>query len=191
VRSLLARIDDDAGGLLVIDNVDQLTTQGALDVVGAMMAGASETLRVIVGSRPNADLPFAVLRSRGAILELGPDDLAMNGTEVREVFDTLGIEPDGVDEVMHHTEGWAVGVYLSAIAIKTGATHPETWEINGDHFYLTEYLRQELMRDVGDELESFLLRSSLLSRLSGDLCDYVLEAKARRGRSIGSRARTC
>ncbi|MFZ0014369.1 MAG: LuxR C-terminal-related transcriptional regulator, partial [Acidimicrobiia bacterium] len=177
VRSLLAAVDDGTRGLLVLDSVDQLSTQSSIDVVGAIMAGAGEKLRVLIGSRPIADLPTPLLRSRGSLLELTPQDLAMTDSEVRELFDTLDLDPDGVDGVIDQTEGWPVGVYLSALAIQTGATHPDTWEFKGDHVYLTEYLRQELMKDVGDELESFLLRSSLLSRLSGELCDYVLQVE--------------
>jgi LuxR family transcriptional regulator, maltose regulon positive regulatory protein len=181
VRRLRAAVDDGPRGLLVLDNVDQLSNQGSVDVVGALMAGAGEKLRVMIGSRPNADLPTPLLRSRGSILELNPRDLAMNEDEARELFDTLGLPPDGVQGVMDQTEGWPVGVYLSALAIQAGATSPAMWDVNGNHVYLTEYLRQELMKGVGVELESFLMRSSLLSPLSGELCDHVLEVEGSAG----------
>lgn len=175
VRRLLGRLDAEARGMVVIDNVEQLSDQSATDVVGAIMAEATEHLRVVVGSRPNADLPIPLLRSRGSLLEVGSGDLAMSEGEIRQLFDNMDVTRDAIEAVLETTEGWPVGVYLSALAIQAGAAPPDGWAVRGDDVYISDYIRHELVKDIGSEIESFLLRSSVLTRMSADLCNYALE----------------
>jgi len=166
-------------GALFLDQVDHLHTQSALDVIGAIMARMAGPIQVLVASRSGAGLPLSLLRSQGVLFELTTADLAMDEQETAEVFAEVGVPVDrGLDAVMEQTEGWPAGIYLTAMAIKAGAPTLERFAVRGDDFYLADYLRQELLGQIPDELMSFLARSSVLSRLSGPLCDFVLERDA-------------
>jgi LuxR family maltose regulon positive regulatory protein len=178
VDLLFESIDADAKGLLILDQLDQLPTRSSLDVIGAVMTKARGRLSLMVATRSSIGLPFGSLRAKGDLLELTSGDLALNRPEAEEVFAITGVpEIEGMDAVLQRTEYWPVAVYLAALAIMSGRAASSTLEIRGDDIYLADYIRQELMKDVPSELESFLLRSSILPRMSGDLCDYVLDTE--------------
>lgn len=178
VGLLADRLEDTTSAVLLIDHVDHLSTVSALDVVGAVMTRLAGPTQVVVASRTGTGLPLPQLRTQGRVIELTEVHLAMTEEEAREVFTTLGVEPEHVIEsVMRTTEGLPVGVYLTAMALKSGAPSPAEMEIRGDDFFLADYLKQELLDATTESLRSFLVRSSILTRLSGPLCDHVFETE--------------
>jgi LuxR family maltose regulon positive regulatory protein len=178
VDQLLEGIEASDKGVLIIDHVDELPTQSSLDVLGAVMTKARDRLRVLVAARRHRGLPFGLLRAHGDLLELSGKDLALDSSEIEEIFAGAGIsESVSLDAVMAATEGWPAAVYLTALAIEAGAPAPGPEGVRGNDLYLAEYFREELMKDVPREIESFLMRSSILPRMSGGLCDFVLETE--------------
>ncbi len=174
VDQLLESIDRAAKGVLVLDHIDELPTQSSLDVIGAIMTKARDHLQVMAATRSHMGLPLGVLRAHGDALELGAEDLAMTVCEAKDVFASVGLKDTPLEDVISHTEGWPAAVYLTARAMAAGAPTLGDDAIRGDDAYLAQYLREELIAGMNDDLESFLIRSSILSRLSGDLCDRVL-----------------
>lgn len=176
VNSLAEAIDPGVNGTLYLDQADHLTSRSALDVVGEVLVKVSGAVRIVIASRSGADLPLGLLRSRGEVLEITTAELAMDQQEAEEVFASVGLDVgEGIGGIMERTEGWPVGLYLTAMAMKAGAPSPAESDIHGDDFFLADYLRQELLGTVSTSTMSFLTRSSILSRLSGPLCDFVLE----------------
>lgn len=175
---LLGSVDPDAKGFLILDQLDQLPTQTSLDVIGALMSKARDRLTLMVATRSSTGLPFGLSRAKGDLLELTAEDLSLDPSEAEEIFVNAGVpDVDRLETVLQRTEYWPVAVYLTALAIKSGIEVSSTPEIHGDDIYIADYMRQELMRDIPGQLESFLLRSSILPRMSGDLCDYVLDTE--------------
>ena len=83
------------------------------------------------------------------------------------------------------TEGWPAGLYIAALAIKAGSQNGETGlTFTGGDVFMHDYLRSELLDRLPDAYVSFLTRTSGLERMSGPLCDAVLEG-ARLGRDAG------
>jgi LuxR family transcriptional regulator, maltose regulon positive regulatory protein len=76
---------------------------------------------------------------------------------------------------MRRTEGWPAGIYLTALALRAGAPAPVG--VRGDDTFVADYLKHEVLGRQSSTRLGFLTRSSILSRLSGPLCDHVLEAK--------------
>lgn len=178
VDRLLDSISTDANALLILDHVDHLSAQSSLDVIGALMTKARGHIQLMITARSHVGLPYGLLRARGDVLEFSVDDLALDVSEAGALLRTVGVgEPETVDAVLRSTEGWPAAVYLTALALRSGAPVPDDTGVNGNDRYLVDYLRQELMKDVSEDLESFLLKSSILPRMSGDLCDYVLETQ--------------
>jgi len=176
VNTLVEAVDPTAGGILFLDQIDHLESRSALDVVGEVLVRIAGPIQVVVASRSASELPLGLLRSMGAVIEITTGDLAMDQTEAEAVFTFAGLDVgDGLMDILERTEGWPVGLYLTAMAMKAGAPSPAEPGVHGDDFFLADYLRQELLGAVSDNTMSFLTRSSILSRLSGPLCDFVLE----------------
>lgn len=174
VDQLLGGVDRDANGILILDHLDEVPTQSSLDVIGGLLTKSRGLLQVMVAARSYTGLPLGVLRAHDDALELGAEDLAMTESEVGQVFALAGLRDIPLEDVISHTEGWPAAVYLTARAMAGGSPAPSNELVGGDDFYIAQYLREELIENISDQLESFLIRSSILSRMSGDLCDRVL-----------------
>jgi LuxR family transcriptional regulator, maltose regulon positive regulatory protein len=176
VSTLAGAIDPTVGGVLFLDQIDHLESQSALDVVGELLVRVAGPIQIVIASRSPAGLPLGLLRSMGHVFEITTDDLAMDESEAAAVFTSVGLDVgEGLTKILERTEGWPVGLYLTAIAMNAGAPSPAEPGVHGDDFFLADYLRQELLGSISAATMSFLTRSSILSRLSGPLCDHVLE----------------
>jgi LuxR family maltose regulon positive regulatory protein len=79
------------------------------------------------------------------------------------------------DDLVLRTEGWAAGVYLAALAFQEGRDAHSAAALRGDDRYVAEYLRSEHLAHLAPRQREFLRRTSALERMSGPLCDAVLE----------------
>lgn len=176
VNELLESVVPRRDSWLFIDQVDVLTNQTALDVVGALMSKAADSLRMVVAARSQQGLPIPLLRSRGSISEISSAELALSAAEAREIFDSMGIgNVERIEDVIVLTEGWPAGVYLAGLAAKNAGVAASPIDVRGDDVYLADYFRQEFYEHLPEDLQRFLTHSSVLPRLSGPLCDFVLE----------------
>jgi LuxR family transcriptional regulator, maltose regulon positive regulatory protein len=171
---------------LVLDHTELLHNHQCRDAIAELAMHLPPTARLVVASRGTPPVPLASLRSRGAVVEIGVDDLAMDEREARVLLEGVGVAPADADvtELVRHTEGWPVGLYLAALALKTGSRHKTAgFAFTGDDRLMADYLRTELLAGVSRGRVSFLTRTSVLERMSGPLCDAVL-GRTRSGRLL-------
>jgi LuxR family maltose regulon positive regulatory protein len=192
----LRRVERSA--LLVLDDLHEVRGRASLALVRSLFEESSATLRVAAATRTHPDLGLSALVADGRCLEVGPDGLAFSREEARQVFVAARqvATPDAVRAVVERTEGWPAGVYLAALvarqepragsaAVRRGsaprqepragpaAVRPGV--ISGDDVYIADYFRDELLAGEPADNVRFLLRTSVLERMSGPLCDAVLE----------------
>ena len=119
-------------------------------------------------------------------MEIGVDDLAMDEGEAHLLLDGagVGLAEAEVAELVGHTEGWPVGLYLAALAHKSGTgRRTGGFAFSGDDRLMADYLRTELLSVVSRGRVSFLTRTSVLERMCGPLCDAVVDG-TRSGRVL-------
>jgi LuxR family maltose regulon positive regulatory protein len=141
----------------------------APDVLRRIAAAAEQLPRgvtVALAGRHSAGLPIGRLNVRRLVLEIGRGDLAMTRLEGAMLLDGAGLRLDGeqVDDLLARAQGWPAALYLAALDAAGG----------GDRL-LTDYMRTDVLGDVPAEQRAFLRRTAILDRLSGPLCDAVLE----------------
>jgi LuxR family maltose regulon positive regulatory protein len=166
------------GVTLVLDHVEALENQECLDTVAELALHLPPGARLALAARADPPLPIPRLRARGEIVEIGVDDLALDKEQSLRLLIEAGIEAADrtVDAVIERSEGWPVGLYLAALALKTGGRGAAaSISFSGDDRLVAEYLRSELLEHLSDDEVRFLTRTSVLERLSGPLCDAVLE----------------
>jgi LuxR family maltose regulon positive regulatory protein len=162
--------------LLFIDDLDSLRSRGSWDLMAALILGLDGNVQVILAARSEPRLPLARLRAKGLLVELASADLAFDEKEACRVLDYVGVEPDhDVAQIMETTEGWPAGVYLTALALEAGSNDGPMQAVGGDDLYVAQYLHQAVLDRLSESKQSFLIRTSILDRLSGPLCDAVLE----------------
>jgi LuxR family maltose regulon positive regulatory protein len=171
---------------LVLDHTELLHNRQCRDAIAELAIRLPPTARLVIASRGVPPLATASLRARGALVEIGVDDLAMDEHEARLLLRGAGIELDDseVAALVRHTEGWPVGLYLAALAIEGGGRRPNGQApFTGDDRLMADYLRSELLSRVPRGRVSFLTRTSVLERMCGPLCDAVL-GSTRSGRTL-------
>ncbi|MFW6033760.1 MAG: LuxR C-terminal-related transcriptional regulator [bacterium] len=165
-----------SGGVLMLDNVENIRSRLSNDVVTELAARLPAGVQLAVASRTGVRLPAATLRAQGALLEVGAGDLAMDGAEAKALLDHMGVDVgDDLDALVRRTEGWPVALYLAALAVRSGSARVPPLQISGTDRYLADYLRHEVLDHLSSPRVSFLTRTSILERFDGPLCDAVLE----------------
>ncbi|MGN6379645.1 MAG: AAA family ATPase [Gaiellales bacterium] len=169
--------------VLVLDEVEWVRSKESVDTVALLVDQVADGSMLVLAGRALPAVGVARLRAGGRVLEIESETLAMSRREATLLLRATGAELTGEDvsELVARTEGWPVGLYLGALALQRHghASHPP---VSGDERSLAEYLRSEhLARLSADEL-SFVRRTAVLDRMSGPLCDAVLETTGSAGR---------
>ena len=164
--------------VLVLDDANLLHARAALEAVEALIDDELEGSMVVLSGRFAPKLPLAPLRARGLLLELGVDDLALTGREARMLLGAAGVrlDDDRAKELVEQCEGWAAALYLAALSIRDGRQAGfESVRLAGDDRYLADYFRAEYLSHLRPGPLRFLRRTAVLERLSGPLCDAILD----------------
>ena len=178
VTSALAALEGSL--VLALDDLHAVSNPACLDVVAALVQAVPAGSQIAVASREEPPLPLARWRAQGRINEVGVSDLRLDEREAALLLDAAGVELDAseLSELTERTEGWAAGLYLAALSLQAGAASPAGDEgFSGSDRYVSEYFRFELLSRLPAVEAQFLKHTSVLHRLSGALCDAVLETK--------------
>jgi LuxR family maltose regulon positive regulatory protein len=160
--------------VLVLDDVHHLHDGASLDALVTLVGHVRGTTQIALAGR-RMPVPLARQRAQCRALEIGVDGLAFNQDGARSLLRAAGADlPDGeVAQLARRTEGWAAGLYLAALS-RTGL-RLATGADGGDDRLVADFLKSELLSRLPPRDLSFLTRTSVLDRLSGPLCDAVLE----------------
>jgi LuxR family transcriptional regulator, maltose regulon positive regulatory protein len=162
---------------VVLDNLEQLANQDCLDAVAEVALRLPDGSQLAMASRARPALPEALTRPSGLLLEVGPDELAMDGQEARALLEHAGVRPSEaqVAELLERTEGWPVGLYLaSSAAAGQGRRTTPGKAVTGNGHPAAAPAPAGLLDRLSEPTVTFLTRTAVLDQLSGPLCDAVL-----------------
>ncbi|MDX1619938.1 MAG: LuxR C-terminal-related transcriptional regulator [Nitriliruptorales bacterium] len=164
---------------LVLDDFHFLTTNVILESLDLAVSQAPPGMRLVVAARTEPDLP-SLPRNRGRayVSDVGPALLRFTRSETAELVEAVGLSlaADQINLLHERTEGWATGISLALQALKDGrdlATQLPDLEVTGPH--ILEYLSSEVLGNCEPVMRRFILRTSILDRLTGDLCDAIAD----------------
>jgi LuxR family transcriptional regulator, maltose regulon positive regulatory protein len=164
--------------VLVLDDVHLLhdrECQSALSVLADHVPGGS---RLVLAGRAEPPVRIARLRAEGRVLEIGPRDLSLTRAEAASLLAAAKVVLGGdeVAELHERTEGWAVGLYLAALALRAGGSLGRAAvSFAGDDRLVSEYVESEFLARISLPQRIFLTQTSVLERMSGALVASVLE----------------
>ena len=163
--------------VLVLDDLHTIRRSAALQVVVTLSGALPPGWVIAAASQRRPRMRFGRLRSQGRLVEFGQADLAFDPDETSDLmrrFDVNPADPD-VRKMLAPAEGWPAGVYLSGLSIAgRGDPAAAAPEISGDNQYIEDYFLNEVLARQSAQTVRFLLRTSVLDRLCGSLCDAVL-----------------
>jgi len=136
------------------------------------------SLHLVIATREDPRLPLARLRSRGQLTELRAADLRFTPAEAAAFLNQvmgLALSTDEIAALETRTEGWIAGLQLAALSMQ-GAEDSAGFiqSFTGSHRFVLDYLVEEVLGRQTAGVQAFLLRTAILDRMCGPLCDAVL-----------------
>ena len=163
---------------LVLDDVHLLHDSECRAALSVLADHVPDGSRLVLAGRDKPPLRVARLRAEGRILEIGPEDLSLTASEASSLLRAaeVALGDEEVAELYRRTEGWAAALYLAALYLREGGTLPDAVaSFGGSDRLVSEYVESELLARISQRQRLFLTRTAVLERMSGPLCDAVLE----------------
>lgn len=172
----------DQGAVLILDDFHLVDDSPDVRLIAReLVTRAPERLSIVFASRRVPTIPLARLRASGEVAELGTDDLRFDASETHRLFsETYGrtLEPDVLADVVARTEGWAASLQLVDAALRD-RTPAEIRRfvrgLSGADQELYDYLAEEVVGDLADDLQQFLMRTSILQTVTAELAAVVAD----------------
>ena len=164
--------------VLILDDVHVLRDRRLLEGLEFLITYLPSALRLVMAGRADPALPLGRWRGGGHLAEIRAADLAFTAEESAALLAAAGaddLDASALDSLWQRTEGWAVGLHLAAHAVRS-SPDPQTVvsRLRGDYFHLLDYFETEVVDQLEPTQRDLLVRTSVLDRLSGPLCDAVL-----------------
>jgi LuxR family maltose regulon positive regulatory protein len=134
----------------------------------------------VISTRADPPLPLSRWRCRGRLAELRAADVRFSDAEAGALLERmqLDVRADDVERLVERTEGWAAGLSLAGLSVSgRGDTGEFVRDFAGTDRHVLDYLGSEVLAGLAPEAQRFLVQFSVLQRLSGPLCDAVLERR--------------
>jgi LuxR family maltose regulon positive regulatory protein len=167
--------------VLVLDDYHCVTDGGCHETVGFLIQHLPETVHLVISTRSDPPLGLGRLRARGEVNELRSDQLAFSEEEAASLLRErlgLGIERADIGVLLERTEGWPAGIYLASLSLQNKEDkHAFVSSLRGSSRYVVDLLAEEVLAALSEEERNFMIRTSVLERMSGPLCDEVLKTE--------------
>jgi LuxR family maltose regulon positive regulatory protein len=189
-RAVLAELLNDLHAVssplfLVLDDYHQITNPTCHQTLTFFLDHLLAGVHVALSGRTDPPLPLARMRAKGEMAEIRVADLQFTDQEAAALLNgsmQLQLATDDVERLTERTEGWAAGLVLAGLSLR-GRQDSSAFiaSFHGDNRHVADYLAAEVLERQPEELRTFLLRTSILERLYGPLCDAVLETQGSAG----------
>jgi LuxR family maltose regulon positive regulatory protein len=166
---------------LVLDDFHVVTDQQVNDAVAFFLENMPPQMHLILSSRADPAWPVARLRAVGEMTELRASDLRFTLEEAAAFLNEmmkLHLSHEDVLALEGRTEGWIAGLQLAALSMRGRRdTSAFIRDFTGSHRFVLDYLVEEVLGQQSPSIQDFLLKTSILDRMTPALCDYVRQSK--------------
>jgi LuxR family maltose regulon positive regulatory protein len=188
VQAFLTGLINELGELdhsfaLVLDDYHVISAKPVHEALSFLVDHLPQNMHLVLLTRADPPLPLARMRVRDQLVEIRVDDLRFTSTESAAFFNQvigLALSDEDVSALEERTEGWIAGLQLAALAMHTPSSMQRTEDIarfiaafTGSHYYVADYLVAEVLNRQAEAVRSFLLQTSILGRMTGELCDRL------------------
>jgi LuxR family maltose regulon positive regulatory protein len=163
---------------LVLDNYHHIQNSEIHTSIQNLLDHMPAGLQMVFSSHTRPPLALGYMRAKGMVVELGSEDLRFT---LDEGIEFLRQHPGGqqlaysdMQALVKHTEGWITGLVLAASAVDHQEGRPRfTERLSGARALVRGFLTENVLSRQLPEVQAFLVRTSILKRLTGSLCDAV------------------
>jgi LuxR family maltose regulon positive regulatory protein len=167
--------------VLILDDYHTIKLQAIHDAMTFLLNYAPPRLHLVIATRADPPLPIARLRARGQLTEVRQSDLRFSAQEAAAFLNSimgLKLATQDVAALEARTEGWIAGLQMAALAMQPLVAQARNRSafvqaFTGSHRFVLDYLVEEVLQQQPPAIQQFLLKTSILDRLTGPLCDRV------------------
>lgn len=163
--------------VLVWDDYHLISAPAIHTSVTFLLEHQPPQLHLIIAARADPPLPLARLRTRGQLIELRSADLRFLSEETTAFLTQLSgltLSAEEITALETHTEGWIAGLQLAALSLQGRTDIPRFIKtFTGSHRYVVDYLVEEVLVHQPEPVQTFLLQTAILERMTGSLCEAV------------------
>jgi LuxR family maltose regulon positive regulatory protein len=161
----------------VLDDYHLIGDAAVHDALTFLLDHLPPPLRFVLAGRSDPPLPLARFRAHSELLELRGEDLQFGEDESAEFLNrrmALDLGDHEVRALHAQLEGWPAGLQLASLSLRRhGAA--DALPVSGRHRFIADYLSEDVLVHLPDDVQRFLLQTSILDRLRDSLCDAVTE----------------
>jgi LuxR family transcriptional regulator, maltose regulon positive regulatory protein len=163
--------------LLVLDDYHYIEAESIHNSLNFLLDHLPVRVCVVITTRLTPPLALARLRGRGQLTEARTADLRFTMQETQAFLNTvnhLDLPDEDVASLENRTEGWIVGLQMAVLSLRVQRDkHAFVTAFAGDDHYVVDYLLEEVLQQQKPDVQTFLMQTSILERLSGPLCEAV------------------
>jgi LuxR family maltose regulon positive regulatory protein len=164
--------------MLVLDDYHVIDAQAVDQALTYLVEHMPHHMHLVIATREDPLLPLARLRARGHLTEVRAADLRFTPTEAATFLNRvmgLTLSAHDIAALERRTEGWIAGLQLAALSLQGQQDATDfIASFTGSHHFVLDYLLEEVLEQQPENVQAFLLRSSILDRFCGSLCDAVV-----------------
>jgi LuxR family maltose regulon positive regulatory protein len=165
--------------VFVLDDVHLIGDPAVHEPLTFLLEHLPPTLHVVLAGRSDPPLPLARYRAHNELVELRGEDLQFREDESAEFLNrglALELGDDAVRALHAQLEGWIAGLQLVSLTLRRHHEVADALPVSGRHRFIADYLSEDVLSHLPDDVQRFLLQTSILDRLCGSLCDAVTGA---------------
>jgi LuxR family maltose regulon positive regulatory protein len=163
--------------VLVLDDYHLIQDNSIHGYLSFLLEHLPAQLHLVLSTRADPPFSLTLLRARGQMTELRSSDLRFTDEETAEFLNKLmglDLPAEDVTALAARTEGWIAGLQMAAVSIRGREDVPEFIRaLTSSNRYILDYLLEEVLQRQPDSVQTFLLKTSILERLTGPLCEVL------------------
>jgi LuxR family transcriptional regulator, maltose regulon positive regulatory protein len=171
--------------ILVLDDYHVFDSKPVDETLTFLLEHLPPQMHLVITTREDPSLPLSRYRARGQLTELRAADLRFTFEEAAAFLNqvmNLNLSVESIAALETRTEGWVAGLQFAALSMHGHQDRASFIKsFTGSHHFVLDYLIEEVLHQQPEDVQNFLLRTSILDRMCGPLCDVVLGSPSASG----------
>ena len=168
--------------ILVLDDYHVIDSPSVDDAISFLLSHIPHQMHLVISTRTDPSLPLSALRAQRHMAEIRLPDLRFTQDEIATLLNQatgMNLPAENIAALETRTEGWIAGLQLAAISIQrledSNDVSDFVQRLTGSDRYILDYLTDQVLQHQPVHIQSFLLQTSVLDRLSAELCDALVD----------------
>jgi LuxR family transcriptional regulator, maltose regulon positive regulatory protein len=162
---------------VVLDDYQAISANPVREVINYLIESMPPAFRLIILSRIDPPMALSRLRFEDRLVEIRTADLRFTAAEAAlflSEYMGLMLSADEIASLNQRIDGWPAGLQMAGLAMQEGQDFDFIHRFSGSKSYILDYLADAVLDRQEKGIQNFLLKTSVLSRVSASLASAML-----------------